>query len=442
MMKKIIAFLILGLCSLSIISCTYEPNDNIQDTTQDTTQDTIVETKNNSDENETIITEEDTTVSNNTDNVIVPKDKWNGSIAKSYARGSGTESDPYIIETSSQLAFLAKKVNSGATFSGKYFVLNNDLDLDQKEWTPIGNRKYSFAGNFDGNGHTICQLKISKTAEYDTSKGTYGVVGLFGSCQNASISNLKIDNANISVPDTTNCDYIEAGVLSGYFLVKENAQISNIQISNSIVNVMQQHAAIYVSGCIGYISVGNTGYCEMSALQSIANIKCGRSTNDSYSGGIVGYLYNSGITQLSDFACYTSIQWSYKKGANYAGAFGAISNADGRINLSNAFSQITINEKYSSTSNNVSYQTHSIIGVAYASSPNKKYVGTYKFQNLFGCVKPANNMMDFDDYCPLYYCDGLRVTESNCERCTSLPANHGFKTSIWNLSSLSRPTLK
>ena len=40
---------------------------------------------------------------------------WDGSAATSFASGSGTEADPYIIETAAQLAFLASSVNSGTT---------------------------------------------------------------------------------------------------------------------------------------------------------------------------------------------------------------------------------------------------------------------------------------------------------------------------------------
>ncbi|MBQ7232697.1 MAG: hypothetical protein IJX07_05685, partial [Bacillales bacterium] len=86
-------------------------------------------------------------------------DVWDGSVASSFASGEGTDSNPYIIEKTSQLAFLAQEINSGKDYSGKYFLLACDLDLNNHEWTPIGNGTYNFAGFFDGNHHSILNLK-------------------------------------------------------------------------------------------------------------------------------------------------------------------------------------------------------------------------------------------------------------------------------------------
>ena len=49
----------------------------------------------------------------------------------------------------------------------------NDLDLNNQEWTPIGNARKPFKGNFDGNNHTVTGMKIS---------GALDCVGLFGGC--------------------------------------------------------------------------------------------------------------------------------------------------------------------------------------------------------------------------------------------------------------------
>ena len=59
------------------------------------------------------------------------------------------------------------------TYLYKYIVFENDLDLNNKEWTPIGNHSNPFKGNFDGNNHTVTGMKIS---------GALDCVGLFGGC--------------------------------------------------------------------------------------------------------------------------------------------------------------------------------------------------------------------------------------------------------------------
>lgn len=59
----------------------------------------------------------------------VPDGIWTDLAADSFAGGSGTKADPYQIGMPEQLAKLAKDVNGGETYAGKYFKLTADLDL-------------------------------------------------------------------------------------------------------------------------------------------------------------------------------------------------------------------------------------------------------------------------------------------------------------------------
>ena len=81
-------------------------------------------------------------------------DVWDGSVATDFASGTGTEADPYQIATAAQLAYLAQQVNAGNQYEGQYFKVTNDLDLNDLEWTPIGNGTYDFSGFFDGGEHS------------------------------------------------------------------------------------------------------------------------------------------------------------------------------------------------------------------------------------------------------------------------------------------------
>jgi len=90
-------------------------------------------------------------------------DTWDGTtIAESFEAGSGTSADPYQIKTGAQLAYLAQQVNSEVDYSkDKYFILTDDINLDNHQWTPIGETtSFRFMGNFDGNNKTISNLKI------------------------------------------------------------------------------------------------------------------------------------------------------------------------------------------------------------------------------------------------------------------------------------------
>ena len=124
---------------------------------------------------------------------------WNGTVATGFAGGSGTEASPYIIETAGQLAYLAKTVNSGTTYSSKYIKLINNISLNNynakywilnaSEWTSIGTSSdKSFRGTFDGDNHTVSGLYI------DTANSNQG---LFGYVIGGTIKNIGIVDSYI-----------------------------------------------------------------------------------------------------------------------------------------------------------------------------------------------------------------------------------------------------
>lgn len=112
---------------------------------------------------------------------------WDGSVDTTWYDRFETETN-FTISTPEELAGLAKLVNGGTDFAGKTIALDRDLDLGDREWTPIGsytNRATNspFAGTFDGGGHEITGLYINASGE-DSQ-------GLFG-CVNGTVKNLGV----------------------------------------------------------------------------------------------------------------------------------------------------------------------------------------------------------------------------------------------------------
>ncbi len=104
-------------------------------------------------------------------------------------QGDGSKENPYQISTAEDLAALADFVNSGRDYEDIYFQQVSDIDLSEYEnWTPIGafGTDTTFAGTYDGGGHTISNLNISG-----------GNVGLFG-CLSGTVCNLGIESGYIS----------------------------------------------------------------------------------------------------------------------------------------------------------------------------------------------------------------------------------------------------
>lgn len=120
---------------------------------------------------------------------------WDGTtIATSFESGSGTSvDDPYIIANGAQLAYLAQQVNSGTTYSDTYFKLASDINLNNYEWTPIGeDETNSFKGTFDGGSNTISGLYMAPSKdEWNTSSNKY--LGLFGCVDGGTISNISVE---------------------------------------------------------------------------------------------------------------------------------------------------------------------------------------------------------------------------------------------------------
>lgn len=107
--------------------------------------------------------------------------------------GSGTESDPYIIDSYDTLKQFRDLVNDGESFSGKYILQTDNIDLKNEEWIPIGiflSDNY-FDGIYDGGGHYISNLYISSAYPFTPAN-----VGFFGMLS-GTVKNLGIESGHI-----------------------------------------------------------------------------------------------------------------------------------------------------------------------------------------------------------------------------------------------------
>ena len=163
--------------------------------------------------------------------------------ADSYAGGDGSKTNPYEIATAEQLAKLARDVNNGNTFRGKYFKLTADIDLSGGIWMPIGKyynygngKNRLFFGKFDGNGHVIKNMHIQWEDADDNAKSVWG---LFSTLQGESstnlttVTNLIIEKARVEKKSGFSPDgpSYNVGVVAGE--IYGNTELSNIIIRGS-----------------------------------------------------------------------------------------------------------------------------------------------------------------------------------------------------------------
>lgn len=147
------------------------------------------------------------------------------------AQPNGSETDPYLITSVDDLKQLATEVNEGENYAGKFFELTTDLDLNNEEWTSIGNDAKTFQGVFDGKGHIISNFKITESS--NATDGTQHGRGLFGGIEKATIKNLGVTNAQV----TNNQQNIGVlvGVIKGDWSVK--ASVENCYVINSTLEM-------------------------------------------------------------------------------------------------------------------------------------------------------------------------------------------------------------
>lgn len=206
------------------------------------------------------------------------------------------------ISTASQLAMLAKKVNEGNTYEDYIIKLTNDIDLLNREWTPIG-YGYSedivpgFKGVFDGCNFTISNLKITKFAKGgsvivdDKSVGSAGV-GLFGFVNYGTVKNVKIDGAVVEGNHYTSA-------LVGYC---RGATISDCIIKNADVNCLylnEEESGDKAGAICGYGGYGRIERC--SAENSV--IKADRDAGQILGGG--------GCSISNSVATGVIVQWNH-----------------------------------------------------------------------------------------------------------------------------------
>lgn len=383
---------------------------------------------------------------------------WDGTVASSFEKGNGTEESPYEIAKASQLAFLAKEINSGKDYAGKHFFLTCDLDLNNIEWTPIGNGINSFQGSFDGNNKTIQNLKASNGAtfkyKYPSGKETsYYALGLFATIENATIKNILIDGAEVRAYISKAVTSAHVGVLCGSLRTfNGSSNISNIKIKNSkIITDFEEEIRpmhLIIGGLIGHSYSTENTITNISRIETDTEISI---ENDYSSENDVGSVLGYAVSHDSTFNIENCASYMYLKTNegytldNFFGMIGTSQASYKPFSMTNVFTKITINKIKDDFHGYPAYTANAILGDSYyyAFKDQPSAIG-YKFENVFGCVEQVDEATGEKLISTELYKlpAGPDFAQINCQVCESLPENHGFDTTIWDLSDLSKPKLK
>ncbi len=179
--------------------------------------------------------------------------------------GSGTQADPYRIQTAGQLDYMRDFLDAN-------FVMDNDIDLtgpcspgglyynDGKGWLKIGDTDHPFTGTFDGQGHTITGLFINRFSAGDGDTGLFSFIAEAG-----VVKNLILNNINVTGHATVGgLVGVNAGTVSNCGVVGSSAVKAVRQTAGGLIG----NNGGAVTNCYAFCSVNSTGI---------------------YGGGLIGY---------------------------------------------------------------------------------------------------------------------------------------------------------
>lgn len=304
-----------------------------------------------------------------------------------FDKGSGTLSDPFLLEKRADFDKLSSYVLDGETFSDVYFKIQPDtsvtgqsngktIEMGSSAFTPIGyyGTSSTFKGNIDGNGCTIKGLKVDLSIAR---------AGFIGALSGGSVKNLTIDSTSTiksSASDAAGIvGYMTGGIVENcvnYATVSGGKQnggvVANVNNDNAIIRNCKNYGAVsgtaLIGGIVGYLQNGTIQTCSNSGkVTATGGAVTLNSLTGAYLGGIVGYAngnisncYNEGeVTTgtswgssniVGGIAGYVvsgkTVAYCYNKGAvsgsndvggivgNLAGGISAVSYCyhDGKIN--------------------------------------------------------------------------------------------------------------
>lgn len=205
---------------------------------------------------------------------------------KTSGSGDDAKNYTYTITTAAQLTALSTLAQAKAVITdcteAQYrlanYVLDADIDLENKPWTPI----YNFWGNFDGRGHAIRNMNVSiqSTTSYEVNAGLFETIG-------SKVSNLIVEG-KVELSGTGHCSAGGiCGLVSGTIeFCRFNGTVSSTTSNNNTYN-----SAGGITGTTAGTNPAITG-CIANAKATIS----GGDSNESRAGGLAGRINGTKCT--------------------------------------------------------------------------------------------------------------------------------------------------
>ena len=224
----------------------------------------------------------------------------NAASADYYDSGRSGDSweDAYIINSAEDLRTLRNRVNNRDEPSGKYYVLNADIDLTSEiDWIGLG-ENYPFTGHFDGQNHTVRM----------NSENNIAYAALFHSIA-SDVGTIAVKNLNLTGTIIADC----AGTIVHYL---NSGTVDNCTFNGTIAT-SSSGGSYGAGGIVAHLEGGTITNCRVNA-----NI-----TGNSYAGGIAGEVSSGTIEGCT-------VEDSTRLTAQQVGGIAGYINSDSGVNIS------------------------------------------------------------------------------------------------------------
>ena len=217
-------------------------------------------------------------------------------IPTGFFSGSGTQSDPFLIQNKADIEKMRDLVNNtefNPVYGRAYYLQTADIDLENENWIPIGlgfgeDGQYNyktrmFYGVYNGSNHYIRNLHVD---------GAYENAGLFG-----AIRENTCEVRNIVVTGQVKTSGMNAGGIAGqqqYSALIENCAFIGDVSANEMAG-----------GIVGYLYNGTSrenSFCVSNCYH------IGSVNSNKYAGGLVGRIL---FNQYGGNEFYVLIENSY-----------------------------------------------------------------------------------------------------------------------------------
>lgn len=246
-----------------------------------------------------------------------------------------------VITTAEELMDFAAAVNNGdyAGIADVTVELGADINMSGYDWTPIGiDGSHYFSGTFEGNGHTVSNLTITKD--------TTGYFGLFGITE-ATIQNVNLTGSLTNTISDASGSHV--GAVAGYIVggAIRNCSTSEFTIKSSSDDLTLGQA---VGGIVGVAESTQVENC-VSGTGITLNFKF------YYIGGVAGAAVGSQVVNCSYTGTLTIM------GSGYADCGGIVGNSQQGSEISYCVNSGTIDVAGRTSSTNA--KVGGIVGMQY-----------------------------------------------------------------------------